>query len=113
MLSKCKCDVSVYIKAVKFRLELLITLNRHCTKYPETYKKKHKQLYSQIPYKQPPLASSRLITGCLKLQMSFQRLICPRGKNKMPSAYVKFDGHMTISGIFGNEQFPVVNQAVS
>ena len=70
---------------------------------------KQKQLYSQIPYKQPPLASSRLITGCLKLQMSSQRLICPHGKNKMPSAYVKFDGHMTISGIFGNEQFPVVN----
>ena len=49
------------------------------------------------------------LPGVWSYRRSSQRLICPRGKKKMPSAYVKFDGHMTISGIFGNEQFPVVN----
>ena len=89
----------------------MITLNRHCTKYPETYKKKQQT-------KTIVFTNTLWTASSCKLKIDYwvfevtdvsQRLICPRGKNKMPSAYVKFDGHMTISGIFGNEQFPVVN----
>ena len=48
---------------------------------------KQKQLYSRIPYKQPPITSSGFIAGCLKLQKSSRQFIwsghavgtqCPR-----------------------------------
>lgn len=69
-MRRCRLDIGGKIQA-----GIIDNLKSSLYQIPREKNNKQKQLYSQIPYKQPPIASSGLIAGCLKLQKSSRQFI--------------------------------------
>ena len=72
-MRRCRLDIGGKIQA-----GIIDNLKPSLYQIPRNMQEKttnKKQLYSRIPYKQPPITSSGLIAGCLKLQKSSRQFI--------------------------------------